>query len=101
MTSREIGLLNREPYLSGHRALKDQEHAEDEERVIPVLVEHPEDTAEDLEHEEGRRHLLHVQLPEARHLCQVKKHEQKHFRDIDIFSEKRREHKLCNRGPRT
>lgn len=46
-------------------ALEGDEHEEGKERVVPVLIEHPQTNTEDLEDEEGRDGMLLEQLGEG------------------------------------
>ncbi|KAI3487633.1 hypothetical protein L1887_48414 [Cichorium endivia] len=50
--------------LEDDGALEDDEHEEREERVVPVLVEHPQADAEDLEDEEGCDGVLEEEIDE-------------------------------------
>jgi hypothetical protein len=55
---------------------------------VPVLVQHPEHDAEDLEDEEGRSHLLEQQAPEGP------------LRDAEVVAAELRQRELGVRGPR-
>jgi len=43
-------------------ALKEKEHSEVKETVVPILVEQPKESTEKLEHEEGSDKMLLVEL---------------------------------------
>ena len=48
-------------------ALKDDQHEECEQRVVPVFIQHPKPNTEDLENEEWRNGVLLEKLEECRH----------------------------------
>lgn len=60
-------LAMKETHLEDDGALKNDEHEEGEKRVVPVLVEHPQADAEDLEHKKGRDGVLGKEAEERRH----------------------------------
>ncbi len=53
--------------LPHHGALEHDQHEEGEKRVVPILVQHPQADAEDLEDEEGRYRMLLEELGEGGH----------------------------------
>lgn len=59
-------MRSEEPDLEDSRALKDDQHEQREETVVPVLVEAPQSDTEDLEDEEGRDGVLRKEFCKGR-----------------------------------